>query len=242
MMLSAPTRQILIIEDDPDLAGLARLHLEDEGYRVGVEHDGARGAARALAEVPDLLLLDLSLPGKAGLDICREVRAAHPALPVVILTARGSEVDRVLGLELGADDYLTKPVSFRELVARVKGIFRRMDLTERGADGARPARAEVLRRGALIIDHGRRRVVLDDSEVELTSKEFDLLAHLAAHPGRVYTREQLVDNVWGLGYAGYEHTVNSHINRLRKKINIGGPRQRFIETVWGVGYRFSEEV
>ena len=129
-----------------------------------------------------------------------------------------------------------------ELVARVKGIFRRIDLMASSAGGAGAAGAEVLRRGGLVIDHARRRVVLDDSEVELTSKEFDLLAHLAANPGRVYTREQLVDSVWGLGYAGYEHTVNSHINRLRKKINIGGPRQRFIETVWGVGYRFSEEV
>jgi len=227
-------RRLLVVEDDPDLARLARLHLEGEGYLVRVEHDGARALETARHEDFDLLVLDLMLPGLDGLSICRELRRSHPYVPIIVVTAKGSEVDRVLGLELGADDYLTKPVSFRELSARVRSIFRRVDaLSRREETGQGP-----LVRGDLVIDPLTRKVDLAGTRIELTAREFDLLLHFAAHPGRVFSRSELVEAVWGTGYSGYEHTVNSHINRLRGKINGDGPRQTYIETVWGVGYRF----
>ncbi|MEM7306361.1 MAG: response regulator transcription factor [Planctomycetota bacterium] len=229
-------RSILIIEDDPDLARLASLHLADHGFRVDVEPDGARGCELALTGEHDLLLVDLMLPGTDGLEICRRVRAGERYTPILILTARGSEVDRVLGLEVGADDYLTKPFSFPELVARVRAIFRRIDALAGTPDRA----GERIQRGELSIDPVRRTVRLGEDRIDLTAKEYDLLEHFAANPGRVYTRSDLVEAIWGPGYEGYEHTVNSHINRLRGKINCGGPRQRFIQTVWGVGYRFAE--
>jgi DNA-binding response OmpR family regulator len=225
-------QSILIIDDDPDLARLAQRHLAESGYDVVIEEDGEHGCRRALNGGFDLLLVDWMLPGMDGLEICRRVRAQERYTPILILTARSGEPDRVLGLEIGADDYLTKPLSLRELLARVRAIFRRVEALERQAPG------EFFRRGELWIDLRRREVRLAGTPVELTAKEFDLLVHFASHPGRVYTRSDLVDALWGAAYEGYEHTVNSHINRLRAKINSGGPRQRFIETVWGVGYRF----
>ena len=227
-------RRLLVVEDDPDLARLARHHLEDEGYEVRVEHDGLCALEAARSGRFDLVVLDLMLPGLDGLSICRELRDSGRYVPIIVVTAKGSEVDRVLGLELGADDYLAKPVSFRELVARVRSLFRRVDALS-ADEGPEAAPIE---RGALSIDTAGRRVRLSGALVELTAKEFDLLAHFAAHPGRVFSRSDLVEAVWGTGYSGYEHTVNSHINRLRAKINGDGPRQAFIETVWGVGYRF----
>jgi DNA-binding response OmpR family regulator len=231
--------RILIIEDDRDLAGLARMHLEDHGYEVVVRHDGSEGLAAALAGGFDLLLVDLMLPGTEGLEICRRVRNDERYTPLMILTARGAEVDRVLGLETGADDYLTKPISFRELVARVKALLRRVDALQ--TPSAAREDDEVLTHGPLRLDLASRSVTLDGASVELTAKEFDLLLHFVRNPGRVYTRTQLVDNVWGPGYDGFEHTVNSHINRLRGKISPGSGRERFVETVWGVGYRFRAE-
>jgi DNA-binding response OmpR family regulator len=227
-------RRLLVVEDDPDLARLARVHLEDEGYRVRVEHDGSRALDAARCEDFDMVVLDLMLPGLDGLEVCRCLRTSDRYVPIIIVTAKGSEVDRVLGLELGADDYLTKPVSYRELVARVRSIFRRVDALSQGDAGMRP-----VVRGDLEIDPEQRTVRLGSRSIDLTAKEFDLLFHFASNPGRVFTRSDLVEAVWGTGYAEYEHTVNSHINRLRGKINGDGPRQRYIETVWGVGYRFA---
>ncbi len=228
------SRRLLVVEDDPDLARLARLHLESDGYAVRVEHDGARALELTRREDFDLLVLDLMLPGLDGLSICRELRSSGRYVPIIVVTAKGSEVDRVLGLELGADDYLTKPVSFRELSARVRSIFRRVD----ALSSQEAAEQTPLVRGGLSLDPVGRRVELAGAPIELTAKEFDLLLHFATHPGRVFSRSDLVETVWGTGYSGYEHTVNSHINRLRRKINGNGPRQTFIETVWGVGYRF----
>jgi len=230
-------RHLLVVEDDPELAQLTRLHLEDEGFRVRVVGDGRIALGVARGEDFDLILLDLNLPGLDGLDLCRALRRRSTTVPILVVTARGSESDRILGLEIGADDYLSKPLSLLELSARVRAMFRRVDaLAEQEEPDA------TLVRGDLEIDRARRLARVRGNPIELTAKEFDLLNHFASRPGRVYTRGELVDCVWGPGYAGYEHTVNSHINRLRAKINGNGPRQQFIETVWGVGYRFHESL
>ena len=228
------SRRLLVVEDDPDLAQLARLHLEDEGFRVRVEHDGSEALRLAQREHFDLVVLDLMLPGMNGLEVCRALRQGPDYVPIIVVTAKGGELDRVLGLELGADDYLAKPISYRELVARVRSIFRRID-----AVGSGPERSPALMIGDLEIDPDQRVAQVSGQPIELTAKEFDLLYYFASSPGRVFSRSDLVEEVWGTGYHGYEHTVNSHINRLRAKINGEGPRQRYIETVWGVGYRFT---
>ena len=201
-------------------------------------HDGAEGLGLAQRQPYDLVILDLMLPGLDGLEICRRLRGAKDSYaPVLMLTAKSSETDRVLGLEMGADDYLTKPFSLRELVARVKAIFRR---TEAIAQAQGTAAAPVIVHNKLLINCEKHEVTVDNRPVELTSKEFDLLVYFARHPGRVYRREQLLDQVWGYGYDGYEHTVNSHINRLRAKIEQDPARPRYIQTVWGVGYKFAD--
>jgi DNA-binding response OmpR family regulator len=231
------TRRILVIEDDRDLAELTRLHLQDEGYEVEVAHDGRRGRQLVSASSWDLILLDLMLPGGVdGLQICREVRARDAYTPLLMLTARSAEVDRVIGLELGADDYITKPFSLRELMARVKAHLRRVDVL-RSED---PLQAETIEHRGLRVDVPGRQVSLDGEEVLLTAMEFDLLIHFLRHPGRVFQRSELLDRVWGLGYQGYEHTVNTHINRLRRKIERDPSRPTRIVTVWGVGYKLGE--
>ena len=236
--MSTATDHILLVEDDPELAEIARVHLEAAGFFVEHETEGRSGLTRALSGEHELLLLDLMLPGMDGPEVCRRVRAEGYDLPVIVMTARGEETDRVLGLELGADDYLAKPVSYRELVARVRALLRRARgaAGEAGADAAQDD--DALERGAVRIDRAKRAVHVEGREVSLTAKEFDLLLHMARHPGRVYSRTDLLEAVWGFAYAGYEHTVNSHINRLRQKLNGDGPRQRFVRTVWGVGYCF----
>jgi two-component system OmpR family response regulator len=232
-------QSILVIEDNQDIAELVALHLRDEGYAVTMHHDGSEGLAAARAKEYDLLVLDLMLPGTDGLTICRELRAGPHYLPILMLTAKSTELDRVLGLEMGADDYLTKPFSIRELVARVKALLRRA-----GAMGSPPkpddTNAQTLQCGELVIDNERRQVSIAGNEVELTAKEFDLLLYFARHPGRVYSRIQLLDQVWGYSHEGYEHTVNSHINRLRAKIEADPAKPRYVLTVWGVGYKFNE--
>lgn len=234
----AVPRKILVIEDDRDIAHLVQMHLRDDlGYEVDAAYDGDRGLEKALATSYDLIVLDLTLPGRDGLDICRQVRAQSgggDAL-VLMLTARSSEVDRVLGLEMGADDYLVKPFSIRELLARVRALFRRAERT--AADDER-----LIRTGDLLIEHAKRRVTVAGTPVSLTAKEFDLLAQFACHPGRVYTRSDLLDIVWGDGYEGYEHTVSSHINRLRAKIETDPARPHYLLTVWGVGYKFADNL
>jgi len=226
---------ILVIEDDPDIARLVSLHLADQGYGVDRVADGNLGLSQALSRPFDLVILDLMLPGTDGTEICRRMRAQDIYTPILMLTARTSELDRVLGLELGADDYLTKPFSIRELVARVKALLRRA--TNYRGQGAAEARAEITV-GELQLDPARRLVRLRDEVVELTAREFDLLWYFASHPGRVFSRAQLLDAVWGYGHDGYEHTVNSHINRLRGKIEDNPARPRYVLTVWGVGYKF----
>ncbi len=230
-------QRVLIVEDEREIARLVELHLRDLGCAVTLAHEGHRGLRLAEAGGFDLIILDLSLPGVDGLEICRRVRA-HPAYtPILMLTARSSEIDRVVGLESGADDYLTKPFSVRELVARVKAIFRRVEALQR-----EPASRDEapIRSGALAIDPLTRKVQLAGRPVRLTAKEFDLLVQFARNPERVYTRSDLLDLVWGYGHNGYEHTVNSHINRLRSKIEADPSAPRFIQTVWGVGYRFTD--
>lgn len=227
-------RRILVIEDDQDIAGLISLHLRDAGYHVDSAHDGEKGLNEALASPYGLIILDLMLPGLDGLEICRRLRARLPYIPILMLTAKSAETDRVVGLEMGADDYLTKPFGIRELVARVKALFRRVESLH--ADSA-PNRITA---GEMSIDVDRRVVTIGRRPVELTAKEFDLLVQFSKNPGRVYTRAQLLDLVWGYGHEGYEHTVNSHINRLRSKIEQDPANPRFILTVWGVGYKFSD--
>jgi DNA-binding response OmpR family regulator len=231
------SRRILVIEDNKDLANLLEIHLKDQSYEVELAFDGDKGLAMAKAQDFDLIILDLMLPGLDGLEICRRLRSKPLYTPILMLTAKSSELDRVLGLEMGADDYVTKPFSIRELMARVKAIFRRIDQvkSEQAAGGQ-----AVIRVGDLTIDPEKRQVSLKGKLIDFTAKEFDLLLHFAKHPGRVYKRSQLLDEVWGYGHDGYEHTVNSHINRLRAKIEKNPAQPHYILTVWGVGYRFAE--
>jgi DNA-binding response OmpR family regulator len=229
-------RRILIVEDDKDIAHLVDLHLKDAGHDVTVANDGTTGLGLALSKQFDLIILDLLLPGMDGIEICRRVRAVSASIPILMLTSRSSELDRVLGLEIGADDYLTKPFSIRELLARVKALFRR----EEALRSETSESGQIITAGALAIDAGKRTVAHNGQPVSLTAKEFDLLLHLVKHPGRVYTRMELLNQVWGYGYEGYEHTVNSHINRLRAKIEEDPALPRYILSVRGIGYKFAE--
>jgi len=230
-------RDVLVIEDHPDIAKLIRLHLQDLACNVTLKYNGDDGLAEAEAKPYDLVILDLMLPGMGGLEICKRLRSKINYTPILMVTAKATEFDRVLGLELGADDYLTKPFSVLELVARVKALFRRME-----ALAANPAAVsnKVIQFGALVIDPEKREVMLSGKPANLTSKEFDLLLHFARNRGRVYSRLQLLDTVWGYGHEGYEHNVNCHINRLRAKIEKDQARPQFILTVRGVGYKFAE--
>ena len=228
-------KDILVIEDEPQLARLVEMHLEDAGYSVTPVHLGGDGLAVAARRQFDLVVLDLMLPDTDGLDVCRELRKREDYVPILMLTARSGELDRVLGLELGADDYLTKPFSIRELVARVKAILRRAD--RMAVENAGPVSKSIVVED-LSIDREKRRVTVRGEAVDLTAKEYELLVHFARHPGRVYTRGQILDQVWGYGEGTYEHTVNSHINRLRAKIESDPSQPRFVQTVWGVGYKF----
>lgn len=232
--------RVLLIEDDRDIANLVALHLRGEGYQVDVHHNGSEGLEAAQHQPYDLLILDLMLPGTDGLSICRTLRSDSRYLPILMLTAKSSELDRVLGLELGSDDYLTKPFSIRELVARVKALLRRAEAMAGSAAGTESESSQALHCGELNIDPERRSVRVGEKPVDLTAKEFDLLYYFARHPGRVYSRIQLLDQVWGYGHEGYEHTVNSHINRLRGKIEQDPANPHYILTVWGVGYKFAE--
>ena len=228
------THNVLVIEDQEDIAELVKLHLKDIDCRVKLAFDGLAGLAEAQAKSYELIILDVMLPGIDGLDICKRLRAKSNYTPILMLTSKSSELDRVLGLELGADDYLTKPFSVIELTARVKAIFRRVNAIATGTTNA----SVRIQAGDLSIDVERRAVILRGTPIDLTAKEFDLLLHLAQNPGRVYSREQLLDFVWGYNHSGYEHTVNSHINRLRAKVETDPANPRYVLTVWGVGYKF----
>jgi len=229
--------RVLIIDDDTNLTRVLEVHLSDLGCRVDVATDGRTGLSLARRERFELVVLDLMLPHMEGLEICRRLRAEGNQVPVLMLTSKASEIDRVLGLEIGADDYVTKPFSMREFIARVKVILRRRDRQNVGVreDG------EILLAGPLTINRHCRSVIRDGQEIALTAKEFDLLCHFAETPGRVFTRSQLLDQVWGYDHDGYEHTVNSHINRLRNKIEANPQAPELIITVWGIGYRFQSK-
>jgi len=232
--VEARPEKILVVDDEEHIIELVELYLGKEGYAVVSASDGAAALERFSLEKPDLLVLDIMLPGRDGLEVLREIRKSSQ-VPVIMLTARESEVDKVVGLELGADDYLTKPFSPRELVARVKAVLRR----------SRPVLQEtepVLRRAGLTVDSERRKVDVEGSgEVELTAKEFDLLFVLAANPGIVLTRDRLMEKVWGYEYVGDTRTVDVYIRHLREKLADDADNPRFIETVRGVGYRFKGE-
>lgn len=228
---------ILVIEDDADIANLVEIHLADLGHDVEIAEDGKQGLERALDGHWSLVILDLMLPEMDGFEVCKRIRAEDQAVPILMLTARAEELDKVLGLELGADDYLTKPFSVRELTARVKAILRRIEV-ERDRKVEDPSRK--LHIGDLSIDFEKRRIELEGNLVELTAKELDLLLLFARNPGRTYTRQELLDLVWGYQFAGYSHTVNTHINRLRSKIEADPSAPKYIKTVWGLGYRFTE--
>jgi len=229
--------KVLIVEDDVDIARLVQLQLRD----IGCESDIIGNGLEALNRLNepheyDMLILDIMLPDCDGLQICEQVRASNQQTPILMLTARSGEYDRVLGLDTGADDYLTKPFSFIELSARVKALFRR-SATQLESREKVP---EVIDLGQLVIDPRSRRVTLTGETIELTAREFDLLKHFAMNPGQVFTRTQLLKDVWGYHHDGYEHTVNTHINRLRRKIEIHADIPDFIITVWGVGYQLNE--
>jgi DNA-binding response OmpR family regulator len=232
-------RNVLVIEDDLDIAQLLKIHLAELSCAVKLAMDGVVGLAQAEANHYDLIILDIMLPGMDGLEVCRRLRAKTNYTPILMLTSKSTELDRVLGLEMGADDYLTKPFSIMELVARVKAIFRRIDNLSTTNPGIG---IKMIEGGGLRIDAEKRSVTLTGEAIELTAKEFDLLLHFAQNPGRVYSRAQLLDRVWGYSHSGYEHTVNSHINRLRAKIEKNPNEPIFIQTVWGVGYKFADDL
>ena len=229
-------QKILIVEDDPDICDLIEIHLNDIGYDLDRAADGEIGISMIQQNSYALIILDLMLPKLDGLEVCKRTRESDKQIPIVMLTSRSEELDKVLGLELGADDYITKPFSIRELTARVKALLRRA--------GA-PAEPESetprqLAYGHLAIDLENRKVLGNGSRIDLTAKEFELLALLASHPGRTYSRDELLDLIWGVQFSGYEHTVNSHISRLRSKIEPDPSTPIYIIRVWGVGYRFAE--
>lgn len=226
---------ILIVEDERDLNNLIRRHLEEEGHQVLQAFDGPSAALYATQEHPDLIILDWMLPRLDGLEVCRRIRRDSIA-PILMLTARAEEIDRVLGLEVGADDYLTKPFSIRELLARVRALLRRVELDQTGPSGE--ATAPVLRAGALQVDLAAHTVTVDGQSVELAPKEFDLLEIMVRHPGRAFSRDYLMEKVWGYDANGSDRTVDTHVLRLRKKLGPVGER---VETVWGLGYRFAAE-
>ncbi|MEQ9105296.1 MAG: response regulator transcription factor [Rhodothermales bacterium] len=231
---------ILLVEDDEELAGLVERRLSESGYAVRTVGTGPLALKAVEASVPDVVLLDIMLPELDGLEVCRRLRAAHPVLYIMMLTARSDEMDRVVGLEVGADDYVTKPFSLSELVARVRAALRRLRLLDEvAADSGADERP--LEFGPLRMDPPRRRVTMDGEEVVLTVLEYDLLLYLARHPERPFTRMQLLDAVWDIQYEGYDRTVDSHVQRLRAKIESNPGAPRFIRTVWGVGYKFDPE-
>lgn len=232
-------QRVLIIEDDPQIGRLVAMELREASYEVDVIDDGKAGLRRFEREDFDLVVLDLMLPGLDGLEICRRIRENNRYTPIVMLTARAAKLDIVRGLEIGADEYVTKPFATAELMARIHALFRRMAADrERAHDGAG---AEPITHGVLSVDAGRHEVRIDGRVVGLTAKEFDLLYLFARYPGRTFSRSDLLNEVWGVEFEGYEHTVNTHINRLRNKIEPNSSEPRYIETVWGVGYRFAEQ-
>ncbi|MBM3522453.1 MAG: response regulator transcription factor [Alphaproteobacteria bacterium] len=227
-------QSVLLVEDDDAIADTVRLHLEEAGFRLHREADGRAAIAAIDGRRWDLVLLDIMLPGTDGWEVCRHLRARHAEVPVIMVSARSAETHRVLGLELGADDYLAKPFSMLELVARVRALLRRIAQLK-----SAPSAPASLAFGPFVLDLAGRSLRRGDATIAITLREFDLLRFLAENPDRAFSRAELLARVWGAGFDGYEHTVNSHINRLRTKIEDDPRDPRRIETVWGVGYRFA---
>lgn len=231
-------KKVLVIEDDKEIVNLLEIHLNDIDCEVVKAYNGNDGLQLALKTKPDLIILDISLPEKNGLEVCKEIRLKQNT-PIIMLTAKTEEIDRVLGLEVGADDYITKPFSIREFIARVKAIFRRMKMdrekTEQHGDLE-------LQFKNLVINVGQRKVIQNGKKVELSPKEFDLLTLMASNPGKNYSRTNLLNIIWKYDFNGYEHTVNSHINRLRAKIEPNMEKPIYIITTWGIGYKFNEDI
>jgi len=230
-------KKVLIVEDDPEILNLLEIHLKDLSCEVIKALDGKTGLDKAMSEKPDLVILDITLPEMDGIEVCRQIRTSS-AVPIIMLTAKSEEIDRVLGLEMGADDYITKPFSVREFIARVKAVFRRTEMSSNKSD---VQNEPILRFEDLSIDIEMRKVIVREKKVELSPKEFELLVLMASHPGKSYSRSDLLKLIWGYDFDGYEHTVNSHINRLRAKIEADMNNPQYIITTWGVGYKFNEE-
>ena len=231
---------ILVVEDDDDLRPALARRLADAGYRVETAATGPAALAAVAERVPDLVLLDVMLPGLDGVEVCRRLRADHPLLYIVMLTARADELDRVVGLEVGADDYVTKPFSVQEVVARIRAALRRArTVRERLAAGPADDPEAPVGAGPLRIDPVRREVTVSGEPVHLTVREFDLLLFLARHPDRPFTRSQLLQSIWDITYQGYDRTIDSHVQRLRAKIEADAGNPEFVRTVWGVGYKFA---
>ncbi len=233
-------KKVLTVEDDAHIVELLTIHLHDLGCMVQSAADGASGLAIAREQSFDLIILDLMLPGLSGMELCRRIRQTDRRTPIMMLTARSEEIDKVMGLETGADDYLIKPFSVREFIARVKVIFRRKEDYSPSLETSPPL--SVIRTSGLEIDIDKRKVMLNNVRIDLSPKEFDLITLLASNPGKSYSRKRLLNLVWGYDFEGYEHTVNSHINRLRGKIEADVANPIFILTTWGVGYRFNEDI
>ncbi len=229
---------LLVIEDDENISTAISEYFARAGYNVRTAGDGVAGVQSALNEHPDAIVLDLMLPKMDGLAVCRELREKAPYIPILMLTAKDDVVDKVLGLEMGADDYITKPFSLRELEARVKSVLRRVHAATRADSAGDEA---PIQRGKLRIDLAKREVTIGDRLVELTPKEFELLRLFASNPGRVFPRKYLLEKIWDYSYEGYDRTIDSHINRLRAKIEDNPDNPQMVLTVWGIGYKFSDE-
>jgi DNA-binding response OmpR family regulator len=229
---------LLVIEDDENISTAISEYFSRAGYEVRTAEDGVAGVQAALSDKPDAVVLDLMLPKMDGLAVCRELREKAPYIPILMLTAKDDVVDKVLGLEMGADDYITKPFSLRELEARIKSVLRRVAAAARTESATDEA---PIVRGKLRIDPTKREVMVGDRQVELTPKEFELLRLFAANPGRVFPRKYLLEKIWDYSYEGYDRTIDSHINRLRAKIEENPENPQMVLTVWGIGYKFSDE-
>lgn len=233
----AQATSLLIIEDDENISSAIQEYFSRAGYNVNTAPDGVAGIEVAIRDRPDVVVLDLMLPRMDGLAVCKELRHKSPQMPILMLTAKDDVVDKVLGLEMGADDYITKPFSLRELEARIKSVLRRSRAGAATSDG----QDEIpILRGNLRIDPVRREVTIGDRQVELTPKEFDLLRLFASNPGRVFPRKYLLEKIWDYSYEGYDRTIDSHINRLRAKIEQNPDNPQLVLTVWGIGYKFTD--
>lgn len=235
---------VLVVEDEQDIADLISVHMKELSLEVEHSLTGEKALQLALSNTYALIILDVMLPGLSGLDVCRLVREKKPEQAILMLTSRTSETDRVVGLELGADDYMTKPFSVRELQARVRTQLRRVHLlseVQKANEQKNTQSSSILTLGQLQIDNTQHRVLLACEVIDLTSTEFDLLLFLASHPEQVFSRQQLLSSVWGYHHSGYEHTVNSHINRLRNKLEKNPTKPEIVQTVWGVGYKFNRQ-